>query len=148
VAAVSAADLKRQEGGSPDAPCLGGGGEASDLSVMISQLCDENLIARLFVNDPMLGSASTRPVVLPRVLQRLGLADAGVWITHDFFNEQIDLRNHLRFCLLPVKIILPGLRCENEIHAPSLILRLSPLPRFKASTAASNRLAFAGERSR
>ena len=115
---------------------------------MISQLRDQDLIARLFVNDPMLGSASTRPVVLQRVLQRLGLADAGVWITHDFFNEQIDSRNHLRIGLLPIKIIVPGWRREDEIHAPSLILRLSPLPRFKVSTAASNRLAFAGERSR
>jgi hypothetical protein len=43
---------------------------------MISQLCDENLIARLFVNDPMLGSDSTRLVALQRVLQWLGLADA------------------------------------------------------------------------
>ena len=115
---------------------------------MISQLRDQDLIARLFVNDPMLGSDSTRPVALQRVLQWLGLANAGVRITHDFFNQQIDSRNHLRIALLPVKIIVPGLRCENEIHTPSLILRLSPLPRFKVSTAASNRLAFAGERSR
>ena len=115
---------------------------------MISQLCDENLIASFFVNDPILGSDSTRPVALQGVLQRLGLADARARITHNLFNEQIDSRNHLRIGLLPVKIIVPGLRCENEIHAPSLILRLSPLPRFKVSTAASNRLAFAGERSR
>jgi len=115
---------------------------------MISQLCDENLIASFFVNDPILGSDSTRPVALQRVLQWFGLANASVWISYNLFDQQIDSRNHLRIALLPVKIILPGLRCENEIHAPSLILRLSPFRRFKVSTAASNRLAFAGERSR
>ena len=115
---------------------------------MVSQLGDQDMIAGLFVNDPMFGSDATRPVALQYVLQRLGLTDAGGRITHDFFDEQIDPRNHVRIRLLPIKIIVPGLRRENEIHAPSLILRLMPLPRFKVSTAASNRRAFAGERSR
>ena len=89
-----------------------------------------------------------RPKTLERMLERFELANASPWISHNLFDQKADSRNHLRIGLLPVKIIVPGLRCENEIHAPSLILRLSPLPRFKVSTAASNRLAFAGERSR
>ena len=115
---------------------------------MISQLCDQDLIASFFVNDPMLGSDPSRPKTLERMLERFGLANASVWISYNLFDQQIDSRNHLRIGLLPIKIILPGLGSKNEIHAPSLILRLSPLPRFKVSTAASNRLAFAGERSR
>ena len=115
---------------------------------MVAQLRDQDLIASLFVNDPMLGSDSARPIALQRVLQRLRLSDTGGGTTHDFFNEQIDSRNHLRIRLLPIKTIVPGLRREDEIHAPSLILRLIPLPRFKISTAASNRRAFAGERNR
>ena len=112
------------------------------------QLRDQDLIASLFVNDPMLGSDSARPIAPQHVLQRLGFSDTGGGTTHDFFDEQIDSRNHLRIRLLPIKIIVPGLRREDEIHAPSLILRLIPLPRFKMSTAASNRRAFAGVRSR
>jgi hypothetical protein len=95
---------------------------------MVAQLRDEDPIARLFVNDPMLRSDSTRPVALQRVLQWLGLADAGVRITHNLFDQKVDSRNHLRIGLLPVKIIRPRLAVRRRIHAPSLILRLSPLP--------------------
>lgn len=121
---------------------------SASLTIVIAQLRDQDLIARLFVNDPMLGGDSARPVALQRVPERLGLADTGGGMTHDLFDEEIDSRNHLGIRLLPVEIVVPGLRRENEIHAPSLILRLIPLPRFKVSTAVSNRLAFAGERSR
>ena len=115
---------------------------------MISQLRDQDLIASFFVNDSVFCSDPPRPKTLERMLERFGLANASVWISHNLFDQKVDSRNHLRIGLLPVKIIVPGLRCEKEIHAPSLSLRLSPLPRFKVSTAASNRLAFAGERSR
>ena len=43
---------------------------------MIAQLRDQDLIARLFVNDPMLGGDSARPVAPQRVSEQLGLADA------------------------------------------------------------------------
>ena len=118
------------------------------LSIMVSQLRDQNLIAGFLVDDPVLRSNTSGPKALEHMVQRLRLADAGAWISRDLFKEKVDPRNHLRIGLLPIKIIIPGLRGENEIHEPSLILRLSPLPRFKVSTAASSRLAFAGERSR
>ena len=136
MAAVSAAELKQKISG------------AFDLPIMVPQLRDENLIASFSVNDSVLGSDSPRPKTLERMLKRLGFADPAIWISRDFFNQEVDPRNHFWIVLLPIKIILPSLRGENEIHAPNLIFRLIPLPRFRVSTAASNRFAFAGVRSR
>jgi hypothetical protein len=136
VAAVSAAELKQKIS------------DAFDLPIMVPQLRDENLIASFSVSDSVLGSDSPRPKTLERMLKRLGFADPAIWISRDFFNQEVDPRNHLWIVLLPIKIILPSLRGENEIRAPNLIFRLIPLPRFKVSTAASNRFAFAGDRSR
>ena len=136
MAALSAAELKQKISG------------AFDLPIMVPQLRDENLVASFSVSDSVLGSDSPRPKTLERMLKRLGFADPAIWISRDFFNQEVDPRNHLWIVLLPIKIILPSLRGENEIHAPNLIFRLIPLPRFKVSTAASNRFAFAGDRSR
>ena len=118
------------------------------LSIMVSQLRDQNLIAGFLVNDPVLRSDASRPKALEHMPQRLRFPDPDGRISHDLFDEQIDARNHLQIGPLPVKIVLPGLRRENEIHTPSVILRLIPLPRFTVSIAVSSRLAFAGERSR
>ncbi len=122
--------------------------DAFDLPIMVPQLRDENLIASFSVNDSMLRRDSPRPKTLERMLKRFGFADPAIWISRDFFSEEVDPRNHLWIVLLPIKIILPSLQRENEIHAPNLILRLIPLPRFRVSTAANNRFAFVGDRSR
>ena len=122
--------------------------DAFDLPIMVPQLRDENLIASFSVNDSMLGRDSPRPKTLERILKRFGFADPAIWISRDFFSEEVDPRNRLWIVLLPIKIILPTLRRENEIHSPNFILRLIPLPRFRVSTAANNRFAFVGDRSR
>ena len=121
---------------------------AESVSIVISQLHDQNLIASFLVNDPVLRSDTSRPKALERMPERLRFPDPDGRIPRDLFNKKVDPQNHPRISLLPVKIIVPSLRRENEIHWPSLILRLIPLPRFKVSTAASSRFAFAGERSR
>lgn len=82
------------------------------------------------------------------MFERFRFANPGVWISRDFLNQQIYARENPRIILLPIKVILPRIWRENEIHTAGFNLRLRPLPRLSTSTALISRLAFAGERSR
>ena len=115
---------------------------------MESQLRDQDLIAKFFVDDPVFRSDSARPKPLQRMFKRFWLADAAIRAPNNVFNQEVDPRYHLRVRFLPVKIIFPRLRCEDEVHALSFNFRLIPLPRLSASIAWSSRLALAGERNR
>lgn len=115
---------------------------------MITELCDQDVFSNHFVNNSMLGVDPAGPISLQRVFERFRLSDAAMRRAHDFFDKQIDSRNHVRIGPLPVQIIFPRLRREDEIHASSLIFRLIPLPFLSVSIAPSRRRAFAGERKR
>ena len=96
---------------------------------MIPQLCDQDLIARPPVNDPVFGCNSAGPESGQGVFQRLRFPDAAVRLADDFFQEQVNSIDGPRVSLLPVKIILPGLGGENEIHQSALYC---PFPAFAA----------------
>jgi len=103
---------------------LGTWGEAvyvlsSVLSVMITELRDEDVFSNHFINDSMFRIDPPRPKSLKGVLKRLRLADALMWAAHDFFNKRIDPCHHPRIILLPIQIIFPSLRRKDEIHASS-----------------------------
>ena len=115
---------------------------------MISQLRNQKLIADFLVNNPMFRINPPRPVTLERMLQRLRFANSAVRTAPDLFDEKVNPRDHLRIGFLPVEIIFPRSRREDEIHASGFNLRLIPLPRLSTSTASIRRFAFAGERSR
>jgi hypothetical protein len=115
---------------------------------MIPQRCDQNLIAKRPVNHAVLRGDSSRPVSLQRVFERFRFSDPGVWISRDLLNQEVYARENARIILLPIQVVFPCVRRENEVHTANFNLRLRPLPRLSTSTALISRLAFAGERSR
>src|SRR6266481_1686101 len=76
-------------------------------TIMIAQLRDQDLIAYLFVNDPMLGRDSARPIALQRMSKRLRFADAAIGRAHHVFDKQVDSLPRVWVSFLPVEIFLP-----------------------------------------
>lgn len=115
---------------------------------MVSQLRDTNFVADLSVNDPMLGSDTTRPVTLECMSERLGFTNSAIWIAHDLFDKQIDALQRVWIGSLPVEIFFPRLRRKDEVHVSSLGFFRMPLPRSSESIDFNKRLALAGERNK
>ena len=82
------------------------------------------------------------------MLEALRLADSGVRISLNVFDQLMDARENLRVASLPKQVLIPRLRREGDVHAPSFSFFRITLPRFAASNESSKRLAFAGERSK
>ena len=81
---------------------------------MISQLCDENLIARLFVNDPMLGSDSTRLVALQPDFEKLLKIIVSMYVRHTLVSNQNPLELETGFYDAAREI-----RAKHESKVPS-----------------------------
>src|SRR5437868_9334002 len=96
---------------------------------MVSQLSDQNARFHNLVHHSMFCIDATGPIATQNVSQRFRLAYSAVWIPNDIFDELIDPDDHpwVRHGL-PERVIFPRLRCEDEVHARSLILRATPLP--------------------
>jgi len=115
---------------------------------MVPQLRNPNLVPDFFINDPVLGSDSTRPIALEGMFQRLGFTNTAIGVAHDFFDQQIDAFRRIWISFLPVEIFLPGLLREDEVHVSNFNFFRIPLPRSSDSIDFNNRFAFAGERSK
>ena len=74
---------------------------------MISQLRDPDLVADSFVNDPVLGSNSPRPVALKRVPERFRFANAAIGIAHHVFDKHVDALQRAWIGRLPIEIFFP-----------------------------------------
>jgi hypothetical protein len=115
---------------------------------VIAQLRDKNVVAHLFINNPMLGSDTPGPISMQRMFERLRLADAMVWISSNVPQKLVNARDNLRIGPLPVQVFLPRLRREGDVHVSSFSLFRITLPRLAASIESSKRFALAGDRSR
>jgi len=114
------------------------------MSVVIAELGHEKRVLRDFVKDPVFFVDAARPVATEAVLQWLGLADSRERGALDFLDQWVDRAEHLLVRLLPVKIILPGMLGENELHSMSSLSR--PPPCSSSTTDSSKRRAFFGAR--
>jgi len=98
----------------------------------------------------MLIRDAPRPETCQSMPERFRLANTFVGATDDVLKQIIDASDELLVGLLPVKIVFPRLRREQEVQAASKFLRdlFVPFPASKLWIADISLLAFAGERRR
>ncbi len=97
----------------------------------------------------MLVSNSSRPITSFVSLERLWLANALERVPLGLLNQPIHSLENLPIAILPILIILPGLRREEKVHPVRSESCLTiPSPRSSESIASLSRFALTGDRKR
>jgi hypothetical protein len=76
---------------------------------MISELSNQNTTLHCFVDYPMFGIYSPRPVSAKSVLKRFWFTDAGMGATSNIFQELVYPLDGFGISGLPEGIVFPGL---------------------------------------
>lgn len=112
--------LSRRPSGVPARRHEGEEGSAQIL-VVISNLDDQERISFDLVDDSVFFVYPPRPVACQSVLERFRFSFAVEWISGYLFDEGINPYQDFLICLLPVKIVFPGLRRKNDFHSWSFL---------------------------
>ena len=104
-------------------------------------------LARHPNHQPMFPVDAARPPARQVAAERFGLAGPAKGVAHAFLEQRVDPFERLAALGLPVQIIVPGGRPEDNFHG-SISSCSVPSPASRPRTASSSRAALAGELSR
>ena len=113
---------------------------------MIPTLRDFERIVFDAIDEPVFIINPARPPACPILLQWFWFPQSGERISRTVFDQCIEFGQDLGIGLLPVEIVVPGGRGEDNPH--SLSFRSWPPPAFSSSIDSWSRAAFAGLRNR
>ena len=96
------------------------------------------------IDQPMLAIDAAGSPATEVSAERFGLAGAAEGIAHAFLEQAVQAIERLSVFRLPIEIILPGSRPEDDLHG-SINSCSSPSPASRPRTASISRSAFFGD---
>lgn len=89
---------------------------------MIASLQNHQVIAVDQVHEPVLVVNSARPAALENVPQLLGFPDPAKGISLRHLNQPLNPPERRPVGCLPMEVVFPTARCEDEPHSKLLVL--------------------------
>lgn len=113
---------------------------------MVPALGNQHRVGLDLVDETMFVVDSARPVPGESVLERFRFTDALERRASNVLNQEIDSLEKFAVRLLPMKIVIPSMLGEDQLHSRSSFS--VPAPASNSAIDSNNRRAFRGLRSR
>jgi hypothetical protein len=87
--------------------------------IVVPGLEHDYVISLHEIDDTVLPVNAPGPSALEHMAQRFGLADTAEWFTKRVLQESIDSLEHRLVSTLPMQVVVPSMRGEDQAHYKS-----------------------------
>jgi hypothetical protein len=76
----------------------------------------DDVVAFNQIHESVLAIDASRPCTLEHMAEWFGLADSAHWFAKRVFEQSINSLDHRFVCTVPVQVVSPSMRCEDQPH--------------------------------